>query len=56
MNYKMRRRSALRRATRATGLADPAGPGPGEFPVGQSSVCFVTSNFPMVVTDPGSWV
>ena len=24
--------------------------------VGQSYVCSVTSNFPMVVTDPGSWV
>ena len=24
--------------------------------IGQSYVCSVTSNFPMVVTDPGSWV
>ena len=38
---------------------DPAGRGPGELTsslIGQSYVCSFTSNVPMLVTDPGSWI
>ncbi|MGO8891572.1 MAG: N,N-dimethylformamidase beta subunit family domain-containing protein [Streptosporangiaceae bacterium] len=34
----------------------PPDPDPESSLIGQSYVCSVTSNFPMVVTDPGSWV
>ncbi len=59
MNYKIPAEDPLygKDNARVTGnWPTPPAADPESSLVGQSYVCSVTSNFPMVVTDPGSWV
>ena len=59
MNYKIAQEDPLygRDNALVTGnWPTPPDPDPESSLIGQSYVCSVTSNFPMVVTDPGSWV
>ena len=59
MNYKVAQEDPLYGKDNALVTGNwptPPDADPESSLIGQSYVCSVTSNFPMVVTDPGSWV